>query len=750
MVLHTTPTDGAQRRWVSDRLRGFNTELSLVTDATDPEGVGTGIAFGSGSLAKTNEQYAMMGYQAGIAYAFRRSPGVFDEVAWTGTYPGSTTQDVPHNLVVRPELVIAKQRTNVSGTTRDWFMWHKDLGNSAGYLNQTSAFGGNSFSVDMNGANTTATNLRVSTAWDGNNTGATYVAYLFATKAGISKVGSYTGDGTTGKVINAGFTGGAKFIMIKRTDSTGDWYVWDTTRGVVAGNDGHLSLNVVGAEVTTDDSIDTDNSGFIVNENTATHINVSGGTYIYLAFSGDTVADPDSKYATNLYTFDLSSPTNVTKLHIDLTAYATASAGNGIITKIWNNNSSAWETLSSLANTGSSMPGSSSSQEITSSISNYLDGSNKVNLLVSSINPSANGTNAVLSVDYVNLSAITAPVVSGINPTTTPNANQIISGIALTGQNFESGATVTFSKTGQPSIPCTSVAVASATALTCSANFRGAVVGTWDITVTNTDAGTGTLSNGLTITEATHSQFTSVGSNKVRGSVSLVTSGARTFTCGSDTIADVDSNIYNTVLIGTQCWMKENMMTTKYPDGTSITRGPTGATWSGDNAYYAYPPNVDNTAEESLANISANKLGFVYQWSAATKSGTSQGICPTNWHVPTHDEYTTLERAVCTSGTCVTDFPIDTSTTGWRGTDEGSKLSLYTSGGTNSSGFSGILAGNRTAVGNFSSRGTYTTLWSSTPSSGSAWDRYLYSGSTTVFRTTPGKAGGYSVRCLKN
>jgi hypothetical protein len=112
----------------------------------------------------------------------------------------------------------------------------------------------------------------------------TYVTYLFATKAGISKVGSYTGNGST-QTVNAGFTTGARFVMIKRTDSTGDWYVWDTTRGIVAGNDPRLSLNTAAAEVTTDDSVDTDTTGFIVNQLAATNINVTSATYIYLSFA---------------------------------------------------------------------------------------------------------------------------------------------------------------------------------------------------------------------------------------------------------------------------------------------------------------------------------------------------------------------------------------------------------------------------------------------------------------------------------
>ena len=73
--------------------------------------------------------------------------------------------------------------------------------------------------------------------------------------------------------------------MVKRTDAAGDWYVFDTTRGIISGNDGHLSLNTTAAEVTTDDTIDPDTSGFIVNQLAATNINVTSATYIGLAFA---------------------------------------------------------------------------------------------------------------------------------------------------------------------------------------------------------------------------------------------------------------------------------------------------------------------------------------------------------------------------------------------------------------------------------------------------------------------------------
>jgi hypothetical protein len=117
-----------------------------------------------------------------------------------------------------------------------------------------------------------------------NTSGWTYVAYLFATLAGVSKVGTYTGNGTS-QTIACGFSAGARFILIKRTNAVGDWYVWDTVRGIITADDPHLSLNTTVAEVTTDDSIDPDSSGFIVNQLAATNINVSAATYIFLAIA---------------------------------------------------------------------------------------------------------------------------------------------------------------------------------------------------------------------------------------------------------------------------------------------------------------------------------------------------------------------------------------------------------------------------------------------------------------------------------
>jgi hypothetical protein len=175
--------------------------------------------------------------------------------------------------------MLVKQRS----TTRGWPVRYSGFANNVYlYLNTTAA---TATDADIwNNTALSATTFPVGVNGDTNQGSGTYVAYLFATKAGISKVGSYTGNGSS-QTINCGFTTGARFVLIKRTDSTGDWYVWDTVRGIVAGNDPHLSLNTTAAEVTTNDSIDPDSTGFIVNQLAATNINVNAATYIYLSLA---------------------------------------------------------------------------------------------------------------------------------------------------------------------------------------------------------------------------------------------------------------------------------------------------------------------------------------------------------------------------------------------------------------------------------------------------------------------------------
>ena len=212
-----------------------------------------------------------------MTWGLARAPGFMDVVCYTGT--GTTGQTYAHNLGVAPEMMIVKSRTVGSA----WYVYTPTTGNTNTLvLNSTAAVAVRNVWGDTT---PTASVFSVGTSGAGtNNSGATYVAYLFASCPGVSKVFNYTGNGSS-QTINCGFTGGARFVMIKRTDSTGDWYVWDTARGIVANNDPHLSLNSTAAEVTTNDTIDTDSTGFVVNQVAATNVNVSSATYIGLAIA---------------------------------------------------------------------------------------------------------------------------------------------------------------------------------------------------------------------------------------------------------------------------------------------------------------------------------------------------------------------------------------------------------------------------------------------------------------------------------
>ena len=113
---------------------------------------------------------------------------------------------------------------------------------------------------------------------DLNGSGKTFVAVLFSTLSGISKVGSYSGTGNNVDV-DCGFTAGARFVLVKRIDSTGHWYVWDSARGIVSGNEPYAELNKSSGETGGSDYIDPLNSGFTITSEAPANINANGGTY---------------------------------------------------------------------------------------------------------------------------------------------------------------------------------------------------------------------------------------------------------------------------------------------------------------------------------------------------------------------------------------------------------------------------------------------------------------------------------------
>ena len=271
----------AYGNYLVDRLRGLTAPAvtgnpDLSTSDTRAQNVAGNLFSGDSNTGIRN--YGHSGSFTLVNWLFKRAPGFFDVVCYTGTNPAQT---LSHNLAAVPELIIVKRRLYAD----NWPVYSAALGNQTRLiLNLTDAQYAPPTSVFWDSTTPTATTFTVGTFSEMNGAGNTFVAYLFATCAGVSKVGSYTGNGSS-QTIACGFAAGSRFVLIKRTDSTGDWYVWDSARGIVAGNDPHLSLNTAAAEVTTDDSVDTDNSGFIVNQVAATNVNVTSATYIFLAIA---------------------------------------------------------------------------------------------------------------------------------------------------------------------------------------------------------------------------------------------------------------------------------------------------------------------------------------------------------------------------------------------------------------------------------------------------------------------------------
>jgi hypothetical protein len=279
LAINKTGVATTNNNFVFDRLRGSNNgsaQQTLVTNATDADVASSGRVALTGSVTIQNGFLEQDTTANNIVWAFRRAPGFFDEVCYTGT-GATTTQN--HNLGVVPELVITKSRSAGSNWQVNYSFGATTCGEA--YLNNTNAGGIYAYSVGTAVAgNPTASQVQ----FYAFPSGQTMVAYLFASCPGVSKVGSYTGTGTT-QTVNCGFTTGARFVLIKRTDSTGDWYVWDSARGIVAGNDPYLLLNSTAAEVTSTDYVDTDNSGFQLSSTAPAALNANGGTYIFLAIA---------------------------------------------------------------------------------------------------------------------------------------------------------------------------------------------------------------------------------------------------------------------------------------------------------------------------------------------------------------------------------------------------------------------------------------------------------------------------------
>ena len=244
----------------------------LLLNSTAAEGGATNYTFDSntgmwGQTTALSDQYAWM---------WKRAPSFFDVVAYTGL---GTAGSHNHNLLATPEMAWFKARNSF----QEWIVYHKDL--TAGShlrLNTTHAelTGELTTSFAVSDTQFTFANDFATT----NSSSTNYIAYLFASLDGVSKVGSYTGNGSnTGPIVDCGFSGGPRMLIIKRVDAAGPWYIWDTERGLVAGNDAGLLLDDTAAEFSAD-QVDPTSSGFQLSTDN-TNLNASGETYIFYAVS---------------------------------------------------------------------------------------------------------------------------------------------------------------------------------------------------------------------------------------------------------------------------------------------------------------------------------------------------------------------------------------------------------------------------------------------------------------------------------
>ncbi len=195
-------------------------------------------------------------------------------------------------------------------------------------------------------------------------------------------------------------------------------------------------------------------------------------------------------------------------------------------------------------------------------------------------------------------------------------------------------------------------------------------------------------------------------------------------------LTDVEGNIYNVVVIGTQIWMAENLKTIHYNDGTAIPLITDVLDWSTATtpsySWYNHDPSTFK-----------NTYGALYNWYVIN----SGKLCPSGWHVPTNTEWTSLS-----------DYLGGESIAGKKLKEPGSLHWISpTTQETNESGFTALPGGSRWGSGVFGHMGIYGSWWSSTQTSSSdAWKRSMQDESNSLNTSSQIKQLGFSVRCIKD
>ena len=289
---------------LTDSVRGVTKALesnTIDTEATDSTGL---TAFGSdGFTVGADTNYSDTTGVGMVAWAWKKSATAgFNIVGWTGDDDGFSggTQAVAHGLGVAPEMVIAKNRTDEAGGNGNWIVYHKDtssgdllkLNSTDGEFTPNETLIGSIGSTNVSFGNDSIDSEYLNSNNDfGSGTPDTYIGYFFASVAGYSKVGSYTGNGSVDGIFLAlGFS--PAFFILKKVGDVGGWWVYDNKR------DGYnvipylMMADSSGAE-SSSSAYDLDLvSNGVKLRNGMSAANGDGGTYIFYA-----VAEKPLKYA---------------------------------------------------------------------------------------------------------------------------------------------------------------------------------------------------------------------------------------------------------------------------------------------------------------------------------------------------------------------------------------------------------------------------------------------------------------------
>ena len=276
---------GTNDHVIYDTERGVTLKVAANTTSAESTFTGGLTAFNSDGFDLGTHGTGNSSSNDYASWSFRKAPGFFDVVTYTGDKVVGRT--VAHNLGSVPGMIIIKGVSGSSGVG-DWFVYHRSVG-ATGALRLNKTDTETTSSVFWNNTEPTSTHFTLGSSNGVNNTGTTYVAYIFAHddqsfgangNEAVIKCGSYTGNGNAnGPTIDLGFE--PQWLLIKQTDIARNWNLFDSMRGIDISDASKLSPNLNSAE-TSSDWVQLTASGFEVTSNNV-NVNQSGGTYIYVA-----------------------------------------------------------------------------------------------------------------------------------------------------------------------------------------------------------------------------------------------------------------------------------------------------------------------------------------------------------------------------------------------------------------------------------------------------------------------------------